>query len=140
MVHRPSFWHFFVLTYWNKGLRKVAYIQTKELRKRLENWHTMTNFKKSLWVDIAAHSLEPNPISSRLFGEWSMQIWKFWSVFRKITEMPGDGKAQKTYLMCLDRRWICNYPNQIWFEPTIERVIEDHQKGGLDKGVKIILK
>ncbi|HVD07724.1 MAG TPA: histidine kinase dimerization/phospho-acceptor domain-containing protein, partial [Nitrososphaeraceae archaeon] len=55
---------FFVITYWNKGLRKVVYIQTKELQETTKKLTYHDKLQKE-FIDIAAHEFR-TPIQSVL--------------------------------------------------------------------------
>ena len=55
---------FFVITYWNKELRKVVYIQTKELQETTKKLSYHDKLQKE-FIDIAAHEFR-TPIQSVL--------------------------------------------------------------------------
>ena len=55
---------FFVIAYWNKGLRKVVYIQTKELQETTKKLTYHDKLQKE-FIDIAAHEFR-TPIQSVL--------------------------------------------------------------------------
>ena len=132
---------FFVLTYWNKGLRKVAYIQTKELEETTRKLTYHDKLQKE-FIDIAAHEFR-TPIQSVLgYSEMiHANLKNFDQYFEKI--IRNARRLEKLTEDILDVSRIEGRNLQLSklnfdLNQTIERVIEDHQKEALDKGVKII--
>ena len=131
---------FFVITYWNRRLRKVVYIQTKELQETTKRLTYHDKVQKE-FIDIAAHEFR-TPIQSVLgysemihsslknFDQYFDKIIKNARRLEKLTEDILDvsrieGKNLQLSLSDFDL-------NQI-----IQNVIEDHQKEALEKSVKI---
>jgi signal transduction histidine kinase len=131
---------FFVITYWNRRLRKVVYIQTKELQETTKRLTYHDKVQKE-FIDIAAHEFR-TPIQSVLgysemihsslknFEQYFDKIIRNARRLEKLTEDILDvsrieGKNLQLSLSDFDL-------NQI-----IQNVIEDHQKEALEKSVKI---
>ena len=132
---------FFVITYWNRRLRKVVYIQTKELQETTKRLTYHDKVQKE-FIDIAAHEFR-TPIQSVLgysemihsslknFDQYFDKIIRNARRLEKLTEDILDvsrieGKNLQLSLSDFD------------LNQTIENVIEDHQKEALEKSVKIV--
>lgn len=131
---------FFVITYWNKGLRKVVYIQTKELQETTKKLTYHDKLQKE-FIDIAAHEFR-TPIQSVLgYSELiHTNLKNFEQYFDKI--IRNAKRLEKLTEDVLDVSRIEGKNLQItksYFDlnQTIKQVIEDHQKEALDKNVKI---
>ena len=131
---------FFVITYWNKGLRKVVYIQTKELQETTKKLTYHDKLQKE-FIDIAAHEFR-TPIQSVLgYSELiHTNLKNFEQYFDKI--IRNARRLEKLTEDVLDVSRIEGKNLQLtksFFDlnQTIEQVIEDHQKEALDKDVKI---
>ncbi|HJR85798.1 MAG TPA: ATP-binding protein [Nitrososphaeraceae archaeon] len=131
---------FFVITYWNKGLRKVVYIQTKELQETTKKLTYHDKLQKE-FIDIAAHEFR-TPIQSVL--AYSEMIYKnlknFDQYFDKI--IRNAKRLEKLTEDVLDVSRIEGKNFQLTksyfdLDQTINRVIEDHEKEALEKDVKI---
>ena len=132
---------FFVITYWNKGLRKVVYIQTKELQETTKKLTYHDKLQKE-FIDIAAHEFR-TPIQSVLgysemihanlknFEQYFDKIIRNAKRLEKLTEDILDVSRIEGKNLQLSKSY-CDL-NQ-----TIKQVIEDHQKEALDKVVQII--
>ena len=132
---------FFVLTYWNKGLRKVAYIQTKELEETTRKLTYHDKLQKE-FIDIAAHEFR-TPIQSVLgYSEMiHANLKNFDQYFEKIIRNARRLEKLTEDILDVSRiegRNLQLSKSNFDLNQTIERVIEDHQKEALDKGVKII--
>ncbi|HEY7756698.1 MAG TPA: sensor histidine kinase [Nitrososphaeraceae archaeon] len=132
---------FFVITYWNKGLRKVVYIQTKELQETTKKLTYHDKLQKE-FIDIAAHEFR-TPIQSVLgYSEMiHANLKNFDQYFDKI--IRNAKKLEKLTEDVLDVSRIEGKNLQLsksYFDlnQTIEQVIEDHQKEALNKGLRII--
>jgi signal transduction histidine kinase len=132
---------FFVMTYWNKGLRKVVYIQTKELQETTRKLTYHDKLQKE-FIDIAAHEFR-TPIQSVLgysemihanLKNFDQYFEKIIRNARRLEKLTGDildvSKIEGNKLQLSKSNFDLNQ--------TIEQVIEDHQKEALDNGVKII--
>lgn len=131
---------FFVIAYWNKGLRKVVYIQTKELQETTKKLTYHDKLQKE-FIDIAAHEFR-TPIQSVLgYSELiHTNLKNFEQYFDKI--IRNAKRLEKLTEDVLDVSRIEGKNLQItksYFDlnQTIKQVIEDHQKEALDKDVKI---
>lgn len=131
---------FFVITYWNKGLRKVVYIQTKELQETTKKLTYHDKLQKE-FIDIAAHEFR-TPIQSVLgYSELiHTNLKNFEQYFDKI--IRNAKRLEKLTEDVLDVSRIEGKNLQItksYFDlnQTIKQVIEDHQKEALDKNVKL---
>lgn len=131
---------FFVIAYWNKGLRKVVYIQTKELQETTKKLTYHDKLQKE-FIDIAAHEFR-TPIQSVLgYSELiHTNLKNFEQYFDKI--IRNAKRLEKLTEDVLDVSRIEGKNLQItksYFDlnQTIKQVIEDHQKEALDKNVKI---
>jgi len=132
---------FFVITYWNKGLRKVVYIQTKELQETTKKLTYHDKLQKE-FIDIAAHEFR-TPIQSVLgysemihanlknFGEYFDKIIRNAKRLEKLTEDILDVSRIEGKNLQLSKSYFD-------LNQTIKQVIEDHQKEALDKVVQII--
>jgi signal transduction histidine kinase len=131
---------FFVITYWNKGLRKVVYIQTKELQETTKKLSYHDKLQKE-FIDIAAHEFR-TPIQSVLsysemihtnlknFDQYFDRIIRNAKRLEKLTEDVLDvSRIEGKNLQLTKSYFDLNH--------TIEQVIEDHQKEALEKEVKI---
>ena len=131
---------FFVIGYWNKGLRKVVYIQTKELQETTKKLTYHDKLQKE-FIDIAAHEFR-TPIQSVLgYSELiHTNLKNFEQYFDKI--IRNAKRLEKLTEDVLDVSRIEGKNLQLtksYFDlnQTIKQVIEDHQKEALDKDVKI---
>ena len=131
---------FFVITYWNKGLRKVVYIQTKELEETTRKLSYHDKLQKE-FIDIAAHEFK-TPIQSVLgYSEMiHTNLKNFNQYFDKI--IRNAKRLEKLTEDVLDVSKIEGKNFQLtksYFDlnQTIKQVIEDHQKDALDKNIKI---
>lgn len=131
---------FFVITYWNKGLRKVVYIQTKELQETNKKLTYHDKLQKE-FIDIAAHEFR-TPIQSVLGYSEMIQtnLKNFDHYFDKI--IRNAKRLEKLTEDILDVSRIEGRNLQLTksyfdFNQTIKQVIEDHQKEVLDKNVKL---
>ncbi|MDW0251911.1 MAG: ATP-binding protein [Nitrososphaeraceae archaeon] len=133
---------FFVITYWNKGLRKVVYIQTKELQETTKKLTYHDKLQKE-FIDIAAHEFR-TPIQSVLgysemihanlknFDQYFDKIIKNARRLEKLTEDILDvSRIEGNNLQLSKSNFDLNH--------TIQQLIEDHQKEAADKNVKVIL-
>jgi signal transduction histidine kinase len=132
---------FFVITYWNKGLRKVVYIQTKELQETTRKLTYHDKLQKE-FIDIAAHEFR-TPIQSVLgysemihanlknFDRYFDKIIRNARRLEKLTEDILDVSRIEGKNLLLSK-------SNFDLNRTIEQVIEDHQKEALDSSVKII--
>ena len=131
---------FFVITYWNKGLRKVVYIQTKELQETTKKLSYHDKLQKE-FIDIAAHEFR-TPIQSVLsysemihtnlknFDQYFDRIIRNAKRLEKLTEDVLDvSRIEGRNLQLTKSYFDLNH--------TIRQVIEDHQKEALDKEIKI---
>jgi len=131
---------FFVITYWNKGLRKVVYIQTKELQETTKKLSYHDKLQKE-FIDIAAHEFR-TPIQSVLsysemihtnlknFDQYFDRIIRNAKRLEKLTEDVLDvSRIEGKNLQLTKSYYDLNH--------TIEQVIEDHQKEALEKEIKI---
>lgn len=132
---------FFVITYWNKGLRKVVYIQTKELQETTKKLTYHDKLQKE-FIDIAAHEFR-TPIQSVLGYSEMIQanLKNFDQYFDKI--IRNAKRLEKLTEDILDVSRIEGKNLQLsksYFDlnQTIKQVIEDHQKEALDKDIQII--
>jgi len=131
---------FFAIAYWNKGLRKVVYIQTKELQETAKKLTYHDKLQKE-FIDIAAHEFR-TPIQSVLgYSELiHTNLKNFEQYFDKI--IRNAKRLEKLTEDVLDVSRIEGKNLQLtksFFDlnQTIKQVIEDHQKEALDKDVKI---
>ena len=131
---------FFVIGYWNKGLRKVVYIQTKELQETTKKLTYHDKLQKE-FIDIAAHEFR-TPIQSVLgYSELiHTNLKNFEQYFDKI--IRNAKRLEKLTEDVLDVSRIEGKNLQLtksYFDlnQTIKQVIEDHQKEARDKDVKI---
>ena len=132
---------FFVITYWNKGLRKVVYIQTKELQETTEKLTYHDKLQKE-FIDIAAHEFR-TPIQSVLgysemihsnlknFEQYFDKIIRNARRLEKLTEDILDVSRIESKNLQLSK-------SDFDLNQTIKQVIEDHQKEALDKELKIV--
>jgi signal transduction histidine kinase len=133
---------FFVITYWNKGLRKVVYIQTKELQETTKKLTYHDKLQKE-FIDIAAHEFRM-PIRSVLgysemihanfknFDQYFDKIIRNARRLEKITEDILDvSKTEGNVLQLSKSHFDLNH--------TIQQLIEDHQREAVEKNVKVIL-
>ncbi|MFN2435029.1 MAG: ATP-binding protein [Nitrososphaeraceae archaeon] len=132
---------FFVITYWNKGLRKVVYIQTKELQETTKKLTYHDKLQKE-FIDIAAHEFR-TPIQSVLgysemihanlknFDQYFDKIIRNAKRLEKLTEDILDVSRIEGKNLQLSKSYFD-------LNQTIKQVIEDHQKEALDKDVQII--
>ena len=131
---------FFVITYWNKGLRKVVYIQTKELQETTKKLSYHDKLQKE-FIDIAAHEFR-TPIQSVLsysemihtnlknFDQYFDRIIRNAKRLEKLTEDVLDvSRIEGKNLQLTKSYFDLNH--------TIRQVIEDHQKEALDKEIRI---
>lgn len=133
---------FFVITYWNKGLRKVVYIQTKELQETAKKLTYHDKLQKE-FIDIAAHEFR-TPIQSVLgYSEMiHANLKNFDQYFEKI--IRNARRLEKLTEDILDVSRIEGNNLQLSksnfdLNRTIQQVIEDYQKEAANKNVKIIL-
>jgi signal transduction histidine kinase len=131
---------FFVITYWNKGLRKVVYIQTKELQETTKKLTYHDKLQKE-FIDIAAHEFR-TPIQSVLgysemihknlknFDQYFDKIIRNAKRLEKLTEDVLDVSRIEGKNFQLTKSYFD-------LDQTINQVIEDHEKEALDKDVKI---
>jgi len=131
---------FFVITYWNKGLRKVVYIQTKELQETTKKLTYHDKLQKE-FIDIAAHEFR-TPIQSVLgYSEMiHTSLKNFDQYFERI--IRNAKRLEKLTEDVLDVSRIEGKNLQLtksYFElnQTIKQVIEDHQKEALEKDIKL---
>jgi signal transduction histidine kinase len=133
---------FFVITYWNKGLRKVVYIQTKQLQETTKKLTYHDKLQKE-FIDIAAHEFR-TPIQSVLgysemihtnlknFDQYFDKIIRNARRLEKLTEDILDvSKIEGNVLQLSKSHFNLNH--------TIQQLIEDHQKEAAEKNVKVIL-
>ena len=132
---------FFVITYWNKGLRKVVYIQTKELQETTKKLTYHDKLQKE-FIDIAAHEFR-TPIQSVLgyseiihanlknFDQYFDKIIRNAKRLQKLTEDVLDVSRIEGKNLQLSKSYFD-------LNQTIKQVIEDHQKEALNKKVQII--
>lgn len=132
---------FFVITYWNKGLRKVVYIQTKELQETTKKLTYHDKLQKE-FIDIAAHEFR-TPIQSVLgysemihanlknFDQYFDKIIRNAKRLEKLTEDVLDVSRIEGKNLQLSKSYFD-------LNQTIKKVIEDHQKEALNKEVQII--
>ena len=132
---------FFVITYWNKGLRKVVYIQTKELQETTKKLTYHDKLQKE-FIDIAAHEFR-TPIQSVLgyseiihanlknFDQYFDKIIRNAKRLQKLTEDVLDVSRIEGKNLQLSKSYFD-------LNQTIKQVIEDHQKEALNKEVQII--
>jgi len=132
---------FFVITYWNKGLRKVVYIQTKELQETTKKLTYHDKLQKE-FIDIAAHEFR-TPIQSVLgysemihanlknFDQYFDKIIRNAKRLEKLTEDVLDVSRIEGKNLQLSKSYFD-------LNQTIKQVIEDHQKEALSKEVQII--
>jgi signal transduction histidine kinase len=132
---------FFVITYWNKGLRKVVYIQTKELQETTKKLTYHDKLQKE-FIDIAAHEFR-TPIQSVLgysemihsnlknFEQYSDKIIRNARRLEKLTEDILDVSRIEGKNLQLSK-------SDFDLNQTIKQVIEDHQKEAQDKAVNIV--
>ena len=132
---------FFVITYWNKGLRKVVYIQTKELEETTKKLTYHDKLQKE-FIDISAHEFR-TPIQSVLGYSEMIQtnLKNFDQYFDKI--IRNAKRLEKLTEDILDVSRIEGRNLQLTksyfdFNQTIKQVIEDHQKEALDNNVKLL--
>jgi len=131
---------FFVITYWNKGLRKVVYIQTKELQETTKKLTYHGKLQKE-FIDIVAHELRA-PIQSVLgysemihtnlknFDQYFDRIIRNAKRLEKLTEDVLDVSRIEGKNLQLTKSYFD-------LNQTIKHVIEDHQKEATEKEVKI---
>ena len=131
---------FFVITYWNKGLRKVVFIQTKELQETTKKLTYHDKLQKE-FIDIAAHEFR-TPIQSVLgysemihknlknFDQYFDKIIRNAKRLEKLTEDVLDVSRIEGRNFQLTKSYFD-------LDQTINQVIEDHQKEALEKDVKI---
>ena len=131
---------FFVITYWNKGLRKVVYIQTKELQETTKKLTYHDKLQKE-FIDIAAHEFR-TPIQSVLgysemihsnlknFDQYFDRIIRNAKRLEKLTEDVLDVSRIEGKNLQLTKSYFD-------LNQTIKQVIEDHQKEATEKEVKI---
>ena len=132
---------FFVITYWNKGLRKVVYIQTKELQETTKKLTYHDKLQKE-FIDIAAHEFR-TPIQSVIgysemihsnlknFNQYFDKVIRNARRLEKLTEDILDVSRIEGKNLQLSK-------SDFDLNQTIKQVIEDHQKGALDNAVKIV--
>jgi len=132
---------FLVITYWNKGLRRVAYIQTKELEETTRKLTYHDKLQKE-FIDIAAHEFR-TPIQSVLgysemihanlknFDQYFEKIIRNAKRLEKLTEDILDVSRIEGKNLQLSK-------SNFDLNQTIQQVIEDYQKEASEKGVKII--
>ena len=133
---------FFVITYWNKGLRKVVYIQTKELQETTKKLTYHDKLQKE-FIDIAAHEFR-TPIQSVLgysemihanlknFEQYFDIIIRNARRLEKLTEDILDVSRIEGNNLQLSK-------SNFDLNRTIQQLVEDHQKEAADKNVKVIL-
>ena len=131
---------FFVITYWNKGLRKVVYIQTKELQETTKKLTYHDKLQKE-FIDIAAHEFR-TPIQSVLgysemihanlknFDQYFDKIIRNAKRLEKLTEDVLDVSRIEGKNLQLSKSYFD-------LNQTIKQVIDDHQKEALNKDVQI---
>lgn len=131
---------FFVITYWNKGLRKVVYIQTKELQETTKKLTYHDKLQKE-FIDIAAHEFR-TPVQSVLiyaemihknlknFDQYFDRIIRNAKRLEKLTEDVLDVSRIEGKNLQLTKSYFD-------LNQTIKQVIEDHQKEALEKNIKI---
>ena len=131
---------FFVITYWNKGLRKVVYIQTKELQETTKKLTYHDQLQKE-FIDIAAHEFR-TPIQSVLgysemihtslknFDQYFDRIIRNAKRLEKLTEDVLDVSRIEGKNLQLTKSYFD-------LNQTIKQVIEDHQKEAVEKEIKI---
>jgi signal transduction histidine kinase len=131
---------FFVITYWNKGLRRVVYIQTKELEETTKKLTYHDKLQKE-FIDIAAHEFR-TPIQSVLgysemihanlknFDQYFDKIIRNAKRLEKLTEDVLDVSRIEGKNLQLSKSYFD-------LNQTIKQVIEDHQKEALNKEVQI---
>jgi signal transduction histidine kinase len=131
---------FFVITYWNKGLRKVVYIQTKELQETTKKLTYHDKIQKE-FIDIAAHEFR-TPIQSVLgysemihaslknFDQYFDRIIRNAKRLEKLTEDVLDVSRIEGKNLQLTKSYFD-------LNQTIKQVIEDHQKEAVEKDIKI---
>ena len=132
---------FFVITYWNKGLRKVVYIQTKELQETTKKLTYHDKLQKE-FIDIAAHEFR-TPIQSVLgYSEMiHANLKNFDMYFDKIIRNAKRLEKLTEDVLDVSRIEGKNFQlSKSYFDlnQTIKQVIEDHQKEALNKEVRII--
>ena len=132
---------FFVITYWNKGLRKVVYIQTKELQETTKKLTYHDKLQKE-FIDIAAHEFR-TPIQSVLgYSEMiHANLKNFDMYFDKIIRNAKRLEKLTEDVLDVSRIEGKNFQlSKSYFDlnQTIKQVIEDHQKEALNKEVQII--
>lgn len=132
---------FFVITYWNKGLRKVVYIQTKELQETTKKLTYHDKLQKE-FIDIAAHEFR-TPIQSVLgYSEMiHANLKNFDQYFDKIIRNAKRLEKLTEDVLDVSRIEGKNFQlSKSYFDlnQTIKQVIEDHQKEALNKEVRII--
>ena len=132
---------FFVIIYWNKGLRKVVYIQTKELQETTKKLTYHDKLQKE-FIDIAAHEFR-TPIQSVLgysemihanlknFDQYFDKIIRNAKRLEKLTEDVLDVSRIEGKNLQLSKSYFD-------LNQTINQVIEDHQNEALNKEVQII--
>jgi signal transduction histidine kinase len=132
---------FFVIIYWNKGLRKVVYIQTKELQETTKKLTYHDKLQKE-FIDIAAHEFR-TPIQSVLgysemihanlknFDQYFEKIIRNAKRLEKLTEDVLDVSRIEGKNLQLSKSYFD-------LNQTINQVIEDHQNEALNKEVQII--
>ena len=133
---------FFVITYWNKGLRRVVYIQTKELQETTKKLTYHDKLQKE-FIDIAAHEFR-TPIQSVLgysemihanlktFDQYFDKIIRNARRLEKLTEDILDVSRIEGNNLQLSK-------SNFDLNRTIQQLIEDYQKEATDKNVKVIL-
>ena len=132
---------FFVITYWNKGLRKVVFIQTKELQETTKKLTYHDKLQKE-FIDIAAHEFR-TPIQSVLgYSEMiHANLKNFDMYFDKIIRNAKRLEKLTEDVLDVSRIEGKNFQlSKSYFDlnQTIKQVIEDHQKEALNKEVRII--
>jgi signal transduction histidine kinase len=132
---------FLVITYWNKGLRRVAYIQTKELEETTRKLTYHDKLQKE-FIDIAAHEFR-TPIQSVLgysemihanlknFDQYFEKIIRNAKRLEKLTEDILDVSRIEGKNLQLSK-------SNFDLNQTIQQVIEDYHQEASEKGVKII--
>ena len=131
---------FFVITYWNKGLRKVLYIQTKELQETTKKLTYHDKLQKE-FIDIAAHEFR-TPIQSVLgysemihtglknFDQYFDRIIRNAKRLEKLTEDVLDVSRIEGKILQLTKSYFD-------LNQTIKQIIEDHQKEAAEKEIRI---
>lgn len=132
---------FFVITYWNKGLRKVVYIQTKELQETTKKLTYHDKLQKE-FIDIAAHEFR-TPIQSVLgYSEMiHANLKNFDMYFDKIIRNAKRLEKLTEDVLDVSRIEGKNFQlSKSYFDlnQTIKQVIEDHQKEAFNKEVQIV--